>query len=107
MAATPNRCSSSTTTRPRSRNATSFDSSRWVPITMSTVPFASPATVASCSFADTNRDSSFTVSGNAANRWLNVVKCCPASTVVGTRTATCLPSWVALNAARSATSVLP
>ena len=61
----------------------------------------------SCSFADTNRDSSFTVSGNAANRWLNVVKCCPASTVVGTRTATCLPSWVALNAARSATSVLP
>ena len=45
--------------------------------------------------------------GNAANRWLNVVKCCPANTVVGTSTATCLPSWVALNAARSATSVLP
>ncbi len=74
---------------------------------MSTEPAASPATVASCSFAPTNRDSSLTMIGNAANRWENVVKCCPANTVVGTRTATCLPSWVALNAARSATSVLP
>ncbi len=88
-------------------NATSFDSSRCVPMTMSTDPFASPATVASCSFAETNRDSSRTLIGNAENRWLNVVKCWPARTVVGTRTATCLPSWVALNAARSATSVLP
>ena len=76
-------------------------------MTMSTIPAARPLTVASCSFAPTNRDSSRTVSGNAANRWLNVWKCWPASTVVGTRTATCLPSWVALNAARSATSVLP
>ena len=45
--------------------------------------------------------------GNAANRWPNVWKCCAARTVVGTSTATCLPSWIALNAARSATSVLP
>ena len=76
-------------------------------MTMSTPPLASPATVVSCSFGPTNRDSSLTVIGNAAKRCENVVKCCPASTVVGTSTATCLPSWVALNAARSATSVLP
>ena len=37
----------------------------------------------------------------------NVLKCCCASTVVGTSTATCLPSITALNAARMATSVLP
>ena len=36
-----------------------------------------------------------------------VLKCCCASTVVGTSTATCLPSITALNAARMATSVLP
>jgi len=38
---------------------------------------------------------------------LKVAWCCAARTVVGTSTATCLPSWVALNAPRSATSVLP
>ena len=37
---TPKRCSSSTTSRPRSRNSTSFDSSRCVPMTMSTLPVA-------------------------------------------------------------------
>ena len=37
----------------------------------------------------------------------NVMKCCSASSVVGTSTATCLPSITALNAARTATSVLP
>src|SRR2546425_991569 len=36
-----------------------------------------------------------------------VLKCCCASTVVGTRTATCRPSMTALNAARMPTSVLP
>ena len=63
--------------------------------------------VAACSFAGTNRDSSRTSSGNAANRWLNVSWCCAARTVVGTRTATWRSSCVALKAARSATSVLP
>ena len=38
LAATPKRCSSSTTTSPRSLNRTSFESSRWVPITRSTGP---------------------------------------------------------------------
>ncbi len=37
----------------------------------------------------------------------NVRKCCSASTVVGTSTATCRPASIALNAARIATSVLP
>ncbi len=35
------------------------------------------------------------------------MKCCSASRVVGTSTATCLPSITALNAARNAISVLP
>ena len=38
-----------------SRNRTSFESSRWVPMTMSTVPSARPASVRSCSFGATNR----------------------------------------------------
>ena len=76
-------------------------------MTMSTVPSASPATVVAWVAAGTKRDSSRTSSGKAANRCENVASCCAARTVVGTRTATCLPSWVALNAARSATSVLP
>ncbi len=45
--------------------------------------------------------------GNAAKRRLNVRKCWSARIVVGARTATCLPSSTALNAARIATSVLP
>ena len=72
LAATPNRCSSSTTTRPRSLNGRPSMSSRCVPMTMSTAPSARPASVAACSFAETNRDRSRTSSGNAANRWLNV-----------------------------------
>ena len=49
----------------------------------------------------TKRLSIFTVTGNGANRSVNVMKCCSASSVVGTSTATCLPSITALNAARS------
>ena len=41
LCATPKRCSSSTTSRPRSLNATSFDSRRCVPTMMSTLPAAS------------------------------------------------------------------
>ena len=48
-----------------------------------------------------------TRTGKRASRLLKVRKCCCASTVVGTSTATCLPSLIALNAARTATSVLP
>ena len=45
--------------------------------------------------------------GNWLIRSENVLKCCCASSVVGTSTATCLPSCTALNAARTAISVLP
>ena len=45
LAETPKRCSSSTISSPRSRKATSFDSRRWVPMTMSTVPSRTPATI--------------------------------------------------------------
>ena len=40
LSSTPNRCSSSMTTRPRSLKATSFCRMRWVPIRMSTPPAA-------------------------------------------------------------------
>ena len=107
FAATPKRCSSSTTTRPRSLNCTSFESRRWVPMTISTVPSARPWSVAVWAAGATKRDSRRTSIGKAPNRCENVALCWAARTVVGTSTATCLPSWTALNAARSATSVLP
>ena len=53
------------------------------------------------------RDSTSTRIGKPENRSANVLPCCVASSVVGASTATCLPSWIALNAARMATSVLP
>ncbi len=43
---TPKRCSSSTTSRPRSLKAMSVDSSRWVPMTTSTSPEVTPAVTA-------------------------------------------------------------
>ena len=54
-----------------------------------------------------NRDSERTVTGNPAYRSAKVFWCCWTSSVVGQSTATCLPSWMALNAARTAISVLP
>ena len=63
--------------------------------------------IAFCSFGVRNRLSISTRNGNAAKRSRKTVSCCCASSVVGTSTATCLPSITALNAARSATSVLP
>ena len=82
-------------------------SSRWVPITMSTLPSASPWTVSAASASEVNRESPFTTTGNAAIRSEKVARCCWASSVVGTSTTTCLPSCTALNAARTAISVLP
>ena len=49
LCATPNRCSSSITSRPRSLNRTSGDSARCVPITTSIVPAASFLIVSACS----------------------------------------------------------
>ena len=64
LCSTPNRCSSSTITRPRSLNRVVGCSSRCVPITMSTVPSSRPASVACDSFGLSNRDSDRTVTGN-------------------------------------------
>ncbi|CKM50520.1 Uncharacterised protein [Mycobacterium tuberculosis] len=107
LCSTPNRCSSSTTTRPRSFQPTPVCSSRWVPITMSTDPSARPSITARDSAASVNRDRPLMVTGNPDIRSPNVCRCWSASSVVGTSTATCLPSWTALNAARTAISVLP
>ena len=54
-----------------------------------------------------NRLSGATLTGKPAYRSAKVAWCCCTSSVVGTRIATCLPSWTALNAARTAISVLP
>ncbi len=76
-------------------------------MTTSTEPSSRPATVCSASRASVNRESPFTVTGNARMRSAKVLRCCWASRVVGTSTTTCLPSCTALNAARTAISVLP
>ncbi len=107
FAATPKRCSSSTTSSPRSRNTTSFDRMRCVPISTSTPPVAVRASTALISFGERKREIISTVTGNGAKRLRKVFQCWNASTVVGASTATCLPSSTARMAARIATSVLP
>ncbi len=105
--ATPKRCSSSTTRRPRSANFTSFESKRCVPMTTSTLPASRSARIFFCSEALRKRLSISMRAGKAANLFLKVSKCWKVRTVVGARTATCLLSITVLNAARMATSVLP
>ena len=70
---------------------------------ISTLPFFNHSSILRCSAVDRNRDSISTLTGNSTNRSRNVLKCCIASTVVGTRIATCLLSLIALNAALNAT----
>ena len=55
----------------------------------------------------TRREAWATFTGKPLKRSVKVLVCWRASSVVGTTTATCLPSSAAANAARSATSVLP
>ncbi len=107
LAATPKRCSSSITSRPRSRKATSFDSRRCVPIRTSTRPLASAASACLVSLGARKRETISTVTGKGAKRLRKVFQCWKASTVVGASTATCLPSSTQRMAARMATSVLP
>ena len=66
LCSTPNRCSSSRMTRPRSAKLTSGDSSRWVPITTSTLPAASSSRVRAASASVWNLDSGLTVIGKGA-----------------------------------------
>jgi hypothetical protein len=104
---TPNRCSSSTTSRPRFAKWMSLCASRWVPITMSTLLRASPSITSRSSAAEEKRESARIVKGNSENRAVKLRRCCSASTVVGTSTATWKPASTALKAARIAISVLP
>ncbi len=94
-------------TRPRFANFTSFWISLWVPITMSMPPEARPSRDFATSLGLRNRESSAIRTGKPEKRSLKLPKCCSASSVVGTRIATCLPAATAMKAARIATSVLP
>ena len=76
-------------------------------MTTSIEPSAMPAMTALASLSVWKRESAATFTGKAAKRSENVDMCCCTSSVVGTRIATCLPSCTALNAARTAISVLP
>ena len=78
-----------------------------MPITTSILPLATPSTTSASSLAVRKRESCATFTGKPAKRSLKVWACCWARIVVGTRTATCLESWTALKAARTAISVLP
>jgi len=75
LCSTPKRCSSSTTTRPRSFQVTPVCSSLWVPITMSTEPSFMPSSTARDSVELVNRDRPFTVTGKPAIRSENVCRC--------------------------------
>ena len=72
LCSTPNRCSSSTTIRPRSLSLMSGLSSRWVPITMSTEPSRSPSATSRASFSVWKRLSGRIVTGKAPIRSANV-----------------------------------
>ncbi len=107
LCSTPKRCSSSMMTSPRSLNLTLGLSSLCVPMTTSTVPSSKPLIVSLISLVVWKRLMAATFTGNPSKRSVKVSKCCWTSSVVGTSTATCLESWTALNAARTAISVLP
>ena len=108
LCCTPNRCSSSTTSRPRSLNATSSESSRCVPMTTSTSPLATPGDDLRLLLrGEEPRAAPRPAPGSSRSARGTSGRAGSASSVVGTRTATCLPSCTALNAARIATSVLP
>jgi len=66
LCSTPKRCSSSMITRPRSLNFTESLIRRWVPITTSTRPDASPSMVLRVSEADWKRLREATVIGKPA-----------------------------------------
>ena len=68
LCATPKRCSSSTTSRPRSLNCTSFDSRRCVPTMMSRRPAASASSVSLISCLVRKRLTMSIFAGNAAKR---------------------------------------
>ena len=78
-----------------------------MPTTISTLPSVSPFLTCVSSLAGIRREACATLTGKPRKRSAKFLLCCRASSVVGTTTATCLPSSATANAARSATSVLP
>ena len=105
--ATPNFCSSSTISSPKSLNCTDLLTNWWVPIIISKAPVLNCSSVSRFCLAVLKRFKYPTVTGNAFKRSPKVFACWKAKMVVGTKTATCFPLSTALNAARMATSVLP
>ena len=92
---------------PKSLKTTFLLSKECVPIRTSIDPSSTPLRTCFFSAVLRKRLSTSTLTPNGANRFQKVWKCCCAKTVVGTRTATCLPLITALKMARMATSVLP
>mmetsp|Transcript_12143 Transcript_12143/g.38654 ORF Transcript_12143/g.38654 Transcript_12143/m.38654 type:complete len:286 (+) Transcript_12143:754-1611(+) len=105
---TPNRCSSSTTSKPSLPQRILGERRAWVPTRMWTAPSATSSSRACRSLADlltsVESISTRTVCGMRRRR---TRRCWAASTVVGERKATCLPFETARYAARIAASVLP
>ena len=104
---TPKRCSSSTTSSPRSLKWMSFCSSLWVPMSRSICPAARSDRICRACPGVWKRLSTRISTGKERKRFTAVAKCCCARTVVGTRMAACLPSSTHFITARRATSVLP
>ena len=104
---TPNLCSSSMANSPRFLNSTSFDKTRWVPITMSICPCFSFWMISFCSFLVCSRLSSSNLIGRLSNLFLKVWKCWEAKIVVGQIRAAWKPELTALTIILKATSVLP
>ena len=115
---TPNRCCSSTTTRPRSANCTPALSSAWVPITIPASPEAARRVASRRWAVDWEPVTSTTPvafstaarvppSARSPSSRVTVEKCWAASTSVGASSAACPPASTTASMARSATRVLP
>ena len=104
---TPKRCSSSITKSPKSLNFTSLETNRCVPMAMSTFPAIILATTFFCSAELWKRERLSICTGKSFILRLKVRRCWSTRIVVGAIIATCRPLMTALNAARTATSVLP
>src|SRR5918994_970304 len=104
---TPKRCSSSTTTSPRSLGLTSDPSSACVPTSTSTSPARKSAKILRRSAGRVKRERLSTLTAWEPSLSLKVRSCCCTRMVVGASIMVCLPARAALNAARTDTSVLP
>ncbi len=104
---TPKRCSSSIITKPKSLNLISGCSSRCVPITIWTLPSASPSRIFFCCAGVLNLESISQLMSKPSNLLEKLLKCWSVRIVIGEISATCLPASAALKAARIATSVFP